>query len=134
MYIFISLWDLSRHLQEYLFVYTYLTLWGFPRGSESLQLTHSKDLSFITSLTFHSQHRGFALTDLSVHVMLETCSIVIVSYAFLSHLYSCFMLKHCIHLHFMIMLLTYFLIKHKQFNMSFSQITIHNLNLNLSRQ
>jgi hypothetical protein len=90
--IFISLWDLSRQLHGYPFVYTFLTLWGLPRGSEISQLTPSKELFFITSLTFYLQHWGLALTELSVCVMLETCSILIVSYAFLSHLCPCFML------------------------------------------
>jgi hypothetical protein len=39
------------------------------------------------------QHRGLALTDLSVGVTLETCSIIIVSYAFHTYSCSCYILK-----------------------------------------
>jgi len=92
MYIFLLIWDLFQRLIGYPFAYTYITLWDLSRGSESLQLTPSKDFFFITSLTFHSKHRGLAFMDLSISVMLET-SILIVSYAFYSHPRSCFMLK-----------------------------------------
>jgi hypothetical protein len=44
-----------------------------PEVVRSLQLTPSKNLSFIMLLRFCSQHRGLALTDLYVCTMLEAC-------------------------------------------------------------
>jgi hypothetical protein len=108
----------------------YLTLWGLPWGSESLQLTPTKDLSFITLLRFYLQHRALAFTDLSVCIMLETCldshSVLCISLASMLMLHA----QINIHLNFMIMLLTHnILINHKYFNGLFRNHKFHNLYL-----
>jgi hypothetical protein len=62
-----------------------LAQWSFPT---QWQRDHQP-----SGLLLSLQHWGLALTDLSISVMLETCSIIIVSYAFHTYSCSCYMLN-----------------------------------------